>query len=138
VQIAERPTEQELARLNGIETEEGAAGGGTTTPATPTTGQAAVRGRLGMTVQALTPDLARRGGLTGDVRGVVITEIDPSSDAGQKGLRAGDIIVAVNTRPTNSPDEIASVVSGTRQNNVLLLVRRGNAPPRSIPVTLKR
>jgi len=138
VQIAERPTEQELARLNGLEPETGGESGGTVVPPTPTTGQAAVRTRLGMTVQTLTPDLARRGNLTGDIRGVVITEIDPNSDAGQKGLRAGDIIIGVNGRPTNSPEAIASLVSATRQNNVLLLVRRGNGPPRSLAVTLKR
>jgi serine protease Do len=138
VQIAERPTEQELARLNGIEPEGGAPEGGAAVPPTPTTGQAAVRTRLGMAVQTLTPDLARRGGITGDLRGVIITEIDPNSDAGRKGLRPGDVILAVNTRPTNSPDAIASAVQGTRQNNVLLLVRRGNAPPRSLAVTLKR
>jgi serine protease Do len=138
VQIAERPTEQELARLNGIDPEGGAPSGGTVVPPAQSTGQAAVRTRLGMTLQALTPDLARRGGLTGDIRGVIVTDIDPNSDAGQKGLQPGDVILAVNTRPVNNPEAVASLVTATRQNNVLLLVRRGNAPPRSLAVTLKR
>ena len=139
VQIAERPTEQELARLNGITPEDDAAGGAGTVPgATPSTGQAAVRTRLGLTVQTLTPDLARRGGLTGNLRGVIVIDIDPNSDAGQKGLRPGDVILAVNTRATNSPEAVAQIIQGTRQSNVLLLVRRGNLPPRSLAVTLNR
>jgi serine protease Do len=138
VQIAERPSVQELARLNGIEPEGATPEGNPVVPPTQSAGQTLVRTRLGVTVQTLTADLARRGNLTGDIRGVVVTDIDPNSDAGQKGLRPGHVILAVNTRPVNSPEQVASILAATRQNNVLLLVRTGNTPPRSVPVTLKR
>ena len=137
--IAERPSDQELARLNGIEVEgsdeaDKPAGG-------ESSGQASARASLGMSLQTLTPELARRGGLTGDVRGVVVTALDPNSDAAQKGLRTGDVIVSINRAPANSPEAVAQAVEGARRSgrsSVLLLVRRGNGPPGFIAVELTR
>lgn len=139
VQVAERPTEQELARINGIETEDDAPSGGT--PAVPTPGAAAARASLGMSLEALTPDLARRGGLRGEVSGVVISDLDPSSDAAQKGLRPGDIILSINRQATPNPQAVNQVVEAARRSNrnaVVLLVRRGNTPPAFIAVQLAR
>lgn len=126
VQVAERPNDQELARLNGIEVEgeESADGTGSTRPADARS--------LGMTLQTLTPDLARQGGLRGQVSGVVITQIDPNSDAAQKGLRAGDIILSVDRRATPNPAAVAEAITAARaarRTRVLMVVRRGNTPP---------
>lgn len=126
VQVAERPNDQELARLNGIEVEgeEGEEGTGTT--------RSADARSLGMTLQTLTPELARQGGLRGQVSGVVITQIDPNSDAAQKGLRAGDIILSVDRRATPNPGAVAEAVTAARtarRTRVLMVVRRGNTPP---------
>ncbi|HMO09777.1 MAG TPA: amidase family protein, partial [Paracoccaceae bacterium] len=38
--------------------------------------------------------IARQLGLTDTVRGVVVNAVDPNADAGQKGLRRGDIILS--------------------------------------------
>ncbi len=126
VQIAERPNDQELARLNGLEPEgeESAEGTGPTRPADARS--------LGMTLQTLTPELARQGGLRGQVSGVVITQIDPNSDAAQKGLRAGDIILSVDRRATPNPAAVAEAITAARtarRTRVLMVVRRGNTPP---------
>ena len=133
VQVAERPTDQELARLNGIETGEGNAEGAT--PGRPGTAPAPTS--LGMTLQTLTPELAQRGGIRGQVSGVVVTEIDPNSDAAQQGMRPGDIIVAANGRPTPNPQSISQAVEAARsarRERVLLVFRRGNGPPNFIGV----
>jgi serine protease Do len=133
VQIAERPTTQELARLNGLnagdEGGEGGEGGGSGAAPAPTS--------LGMTLQSLTPELARQGGIRGQVSGVVIRDLDPSSDAAQQGLRPGDIIVSANGRPTPTPQAVAEVVQaarGARRDRVLLVFRRGNGPPNYVGV----
>ncbi len=139
VQVAERPTEQELARINGIEDENGTPEGGSAE--VPTPGAAAARASLGMALEALTPDQARRGGLRGEVSGVVISELDPSSDAAQKGLRPGDIILSINRQATPNPQAVTQVVEAARRANrnaVVLLVRRGNAPPAFVAVQLSR
>jgi serine protease Do len=134
VQIAERPNDQELARLNGIDTGEE---GGTGEDGKPTAAPAPRS--LGMTLQTLTPELAQRGGIRGQVSGVVITELDPNSDAAQQGLRAGDIIVAANGRPTPNPQAVSQAVEaarGARRERVLLVFRRGNGPPNYIGVRI--
>ncbi|HEY0445931.1 MAG TPA: Do family serine endopeptidase [Allosphingosinicella sp.] len=138
VTIAERPTEEELARL---------AGNGETEVADPpaeqqSTGQRSARESLGLTVQTLTPEVARSLRLTDtSARGVVVASVDQSSDAAAKGLRTGDIILSINQRATRTPEEAAAAVEAARRSgrsSVLLLVRRGNAQPAYVGVDLVR
>jgi serine protease Do len=139
VRIAERPSDEELARLNGIDTpdEEGGepvAAAGIARRATT------ARASLGLTLQTLTPELALRGGLRGPVSGVLVSDLDPNSDAAQKGIRPGDIIIAMDRRPTPNTQAVNQVVAAARQqrrNQVLLIVRRGNGPPRFIAVQMQ-
>ncbi|MFQ5732936.1 MAG: DegQ family serine endoprotease [Planctomycetaceae bacterium] len=50
---------------------------------------------LGMTLQNITPEIARRLKLGATATGVVVTEVQPGSLASQVGIRPGDIIVSV-------------------------------------------
>jgi serine protease Do len=139
VTVAERPTEQELAKLGGAEQEEEV----TDTPADEqSTGQKAARASLGVTVQTLTPEIARSLRLSEtNVRGVVVASVDSSSDAASKGIRTGDIILSVNQRAVATPEEAAAAVDAVRKagrTSVLLLVRRGNTPPAYVGVDLVR
>jgi serine protease Do len=138
VTIAERPTEQELARINGIEPNEGAEGGAGATEK-PTQEQTSARASLGMSLQTLTPELAQRGGLRGVVSGVVIADLDPNSDAAQKGMRPGDVITRIDRQATPNPQAVNQAIAAARQARrtaVVLLVRRGNGPPIFVAVDL--
>jgi len=53
------------------------------------------RGRIGVAIQDLTPELAEGFGLTGH-SGALITAVEPGSPAEQGGLRRGDLVVALN------------------------------------------
>ncbi|MDP8995134.1 MAG: Do family serine endopeptidase [Pseudomonadota bacterium] len=139
VTLAERPSEEELARLNQIE--EGGPSvseGGKDEP--QSSGQRSTREGLGLTVQSLTPDVARQLRLSDpNVRGVVVVQVDPNSDAAVKGLQPGDIILSIDRRPARTPEEAAAAVQAARQagrRTVLLLVRRGNQPPLYLGVEL--
>jgi serine protease Do len=145
IAIAERPTEEELARLNGIPDEDAATNeGGSGKPgAEPeSTGQRSTQQSLGLAVQALTPALARQLNLRdATIRGLVIGRVDPNSDAGQKGIQTGDIILSINQQPTTTPEAAAAAVDAARRagrNTVLLQVKRGNNPPAYIGVELAR
>jgi serine protease Do len=142
IAIAERPTDEELARLNGLDqgnegADEGTEGG---KPApTESAGQRATQQGLGLSVQPLTPDLARQLRLDAGVRGLVVGAIDPNSDAGQKGIQPGDVIVSINQAPTPTPEAAASAIEAARRagrTTVLLQIRRGGRPPGYIGVEL--
>lgn len=136
VTVGERPTDEELAKLNGIENE---------TPVTEpseseqSTGQKSARESLGVTVQTLTPEIARSLRLNDvNLRGLVVASVSPSSDAASK-IQQGDIILSINQRATRTPEEAAAAVSAARaagRKTVLLLVRRGNNPPAYIGIAL--
>jgi serine protease Do len=137
VRVMERPTEQELARLNGIDPEPSAGEGAEAEETSPA--QTSARASLGVSLQTLTPELARQGGLRGAVSGVVVTEIDPNSDAAQKGIRRGDIIISIDRRPTATTAAVNQAVAAARtarRNTVLMVVRRGNGPPAFVAVEL--
>ena len=146
IAIAERPSEEEVARLGGGE--QGNDDGAATTDggkpaATASTGQRALQQSLGLSVQALTPDMARQLRLSDpNLRGLVVGGIDPNSDAGQKGqIQPGDVVLSINQTPTPTPEAAVSAVEAARRagrNAVLLLVRRGNTAPGYIGVNLGR
>jgi serine protease Do len=81
----------------------------------------------GVAVDELTPQVARQLGLAGDVRGVLIVEVDPGSAAADAGLARGDVIQEVNRQPVASVGEFRRAVSQAGDKPILLLVnRRGN------------
>lgn len=56
------------------------------------------RGRLGIIIQDVTPDLAEALELE-TVEGAVVTQVEPDSAAEEAGLKAGDVIIAVDGEP---------------------------------------
>ncbi|MFQ5982019.1 MAG: Do family serine endopeptidase [Woeseiaceae bacterium] len=57
------------------------------------------------------------------INGVDVTEVEPGSPAAQRGLRLGDVIIAVNRRTVANLSELRSIAQGNRI--LFLLVRRG-------------
>ncbi|HEX8216798.1 MAG TPA: Do family serine endopeptidase [Allosphingosinicella sp.] len=140
VTLAERPSDEELARINGADEEEPSTGPSAGKEQAQSSGQRSTREGLGLTVQTLTPDVARQLRLSDpNQRGVVVASVDQNSDAAVKNIQAGDIIVSIDNRPTRTPEEAAAAVAAARQarrGTVLLLVRRGNQPPTYIGVQI--
>jgi serine protease DegQ len=63
------------------------------------------RGRLGVYIQSLTPDLA--DALSIDVtEGAVVTQVEPGSAAERADLKAGDVIVAFNGEPVTGAADL--------------------------------
>ena len=63
------------------------------------------RGRLGIEMGDLTPDIAKKLGVAAQ-EGAVIGRIQPGSPAEKAGLRERDVVVAVNGRPIRSSAEL--------------------------------
>jgi serine protease Do len=130
VVVGQRPTEQELSRLNG-----GSATPDRTTPVQPVVPQKA----LGLSLATLTPELARAVNLPPTAHGVIITGVDPSSDASEEGLQRGDLIISVNGNLVTTPAQVIAAVEAARRSgrpSVLLLVKRGTSPEAFVGVDI--
>jgi serine protease Do len=121
VTVAQRPTEETLAKLGGGATPD------TGTPAVPGAPQRA----LGLSLTPLTPDLARGANLPATAHGVLITAVDPNANAAEQGIQRRDLIVSVNNQPVASPAQVIAAVQAARKagrTSVLLLIQRGATP----------
>ncbi len=86
------------------------------------------RGRLGVVVQNLGPELANAFGLKHQ-RGAVISRIENGSAAEQAGLKAGDIVIEVNGRKVKSSADMRNVIGLQRIGQVveMKVIRDGKA-----------
>ena len=83
---------------------------------------------LGLTLAALDDDARGRYHIGNDVQGVVVTDVNPDSPAGDRNLRPGDVIVEVQNQAVKTPDDVtkrvqADIKAGRKVE--LLLVNRG-------------
>jgi len=93
------------------------------TPGTPAPGTPV----LGMKLSELTPEMRQKFNIQGG-EGVVVTEVDGKSQANEKGVKAGDIIVEMDLTKVTKPAEIDDLLKKAeqgRKTSVLLLVQRG-------------
>lgn len=89
--------------------------------------------RLGLTVEELTPDIARQFGIDENEEGVVVTRVDRDSEAG-RSLRTGDLIQRVGDRNINSIQDYNRALEDSSGEYILILVKRRDA---TFFVTLK-
>jgi len=71
------------------------------------------RGWLGVSIQPLTPELAKSFGLR-DSRGVLISDVVQDSPADKAGIAAGDIITEFDKKKVDSPPDLQKVVALTQ------------------------
>src|SRR5688572_19449463 len=83
-------------------------------------------GRFGMTVEPLTPEVAAQLELGRNVKGVVITDVDPSGAAASAGLREGDVIQQVNGKSVDDADDVRDALNANDGKPSVLLIARGD------------
>jgi serine protease Do len=121
VKLAERPDEKEQ-------------GGRTPTKS----GQDKEQGDLlGLSVQDVTPQLARQSQVDPATKGAVVVDVAPDSPAADAGLEPGDVVLEVNRRAVASAAEYKNAVKGVKKGDTALVrVRRGQAT-QYVPVRVK-
>ncbi len=95
---------------------------------------------LGMGLAAITADLRSMFALTAEATGVLVTHLDPASEAALKGLRAGDRIVAVGSLDVGSLSDINTAIAKARslkRSSVLLFVETQAGGKAHVPLTLQ-
>jgi len=81
---------------------------------------------LGLTVQELTPELAKSMRLD-DEKGLVVTDVAPDSPAGEVRITPGEIIIQINQNDINSIEDYRKAMKKLKKgDNVLLLVKKGD------------
>jgi serine protease Do len=81
--------------------------------------------KLGLSVQPLTPELAKQFGYENEP-GVLISDVDPDSPAGEANLQRGDLIVEANRQAVTNVDELRDALAKS-EDSVLLLIKRKDA-----------
>lgn len=84
-------------------------------------------GLQGVSVEDIDSDVAQQLQLPRGTSGVVVTEVDDSSDAAEAGLRRGDVIEQVNRQPVKNSGDFDRMVRQGKGGTTLLLVNRGGA-----------
>jgi serine protease Do len=76
---------------------------------------------LGMSVQELTPELARRYGVS-DTSGLIIVQVDSNSPASEAGLSAGDIILEVDKDRIKDIKQYNRKIEGYKSGDTILFL----------------
>jgi serine protease Do len=87
----------------------------------------AIEGKLGLSVQTITPEVARRLRLK-DTKGVFVSSVKPGSPSAMAGLRRGDIIKGVNKREINNTGDYRKAIKASAKEGLIrfLVYRGGN------------
>jgi serine protease Do len=100
-------------------------------------GPAATGNAMGLGLASLTPDARKTFNLSEATTGVLITKVDPNSDAADKGLQPGDVVQRVGGRMVHTPAEVQSGVAEAQKGgrkSVLLLVASNQGGSRFVAV----
>ena len=95
-----------------------------------------VRGWLGLSIQEVTPDLAREFGLS-KPEGVLIGDLLPGSPAAKAGLHRGDVILQVDGKTVESSGQLRNLVASTSIGSVLKMSILRDGKPRNVAATVE-
>lgn len=79
----------------------------------------------GVEVTDLDAQARREAGVPGNIRGALVTAVEPDSNAAEAELRAGDVIVGINRQPVHNADEAVALSDKAKGERILLRIWRG-------------
>ena len=94
------------------------------------------KGRLGVLVMSLTPELRKHFGTSED-RGVMVARVEPLSPAASAGIKPGDILVEVKGRTIADASDVLSALADVPKDQTvsIKLVRDGKTLDLSAKMT---
>jgi serine protease Do len=94
-----------------------------------------VRGHLGVAIQSVDADMAKAFGLS-QGGGALVAEVTPGSPAAKAGIERGDIILELNGKTVNEPDDLSLHIAQTAPRSTVHLKISRNGQTRDVNVTL--
>ncbi|POR57029.1 Do family serine endopeptidase [Bosea psychrotolerans] len=123
-----------LGRLEDGEKVQPASARSQTEPAKP-----AVTSALGLEFSPQTEELKKRYAIKEGTKGVIITKVDPNSNAADKRISVGELIVEVGQEPVNSPEDVTKRLEALKKDgkkSALLLVSNAQGEVRFVAVSM--
>lgn len=80
---------------------------------------------VGVSLETLNDYYRRQLDLPSRAEGVIVTDIQESSDAYESGLRKGDVILEINRKPVSGVEDIGDILDKSDDRALLRVYRRG-------------
>jgi C-terminal processing protease CtpA/Prc len=93
-------------------------------------------GRLGISAESLTDQLAEFFGVK-DSKGVLVASVDENSAAAKAGIKAGDVIVGVDSEKVDSVRALLKAISAKTEGAIAVKIVRNRAE-QTVTVTLEK
>jgi serine protease Do len=91
--------------------------------------------KLGLTVQELTPKLAKSLGLE-EGQGLIVSDITPGSAAAEVGILRGDIILEINREKVETVDQYKKALQAAQEKKSILLLMKRDQNTRFVVIDL--
>jgi serine protease Do len=94
-----------------------------------------IRGWLGVSIQGLTPELAKEFDMKGE-KGVLVGDVVDGGPSEKAGLKRGDIVVEFDGRKIEDPNQLRNMVANTEPGKhvELKIIREGKAETKSVTI----
>ncbi|HAM52537.1 MAG TPA: peptidase [Nitrospiraceae bacterium] len=94
-----------------------------------------VRGWMGLSVQPVTPDLAKQFKITEET-GALVNDVTENGPAEKGGIRRGDVIVAFNGKEIDEPSNLRSIIANTPPGKVVTVKILRAGRPHAMNITI--
>ncbi len=94
-----------------------------------------VRGWLGVSIQELTPDLAKEFGVS-ETAGALVADVMEDSPASKAGFERGDVITELDGKPVKDPTHLRTLVADSAPGTKVTIALRRDKGRMSLDVTL--
>ena len=94
-----------------------------------------IRGFLGVSIQGVDPDMAKAFGLPHG-GGALIGDVTPNSPAAKAGLQRGDVVLELNGKTVNGPDDLSVTISEMAPGSVAHLTIFRDGQKKQVDATL--
>ncbi|HJV36936.1 DegQ family serine endoprotease [Geomonas sp.] len=95
------------------------------------------RGWLGVSIQVVTPDLAKSFGLEGE-KGALVSEVTKDSPADKAGIQGGDIILEFDGHAIHEMSELPRLVAGTPVGKKVKVLLLRDGKQQTVTVTIEQ